>query len=158
MNNLIFNFDQTDNFNQILPPQGKVVFTNGCFDLIHSGHIEIFKYCKTLGNFLVVGLNSDESVTRLKGSQRPIVDQQQRALIVASIRYVDVVVIFSESTPYNLIKTIQPDVLVKGGDYQISQVVGHDLVEKTIIFPLIENQGTSNIIENIIHRYCKKEN
>lgn len=157
MIDLIYNFDQGDSFDDLLPENVKIAFTNGCYDLLHSGHVSIFKYCKTLADFLVVGLNSDKSVTRLKGPLRPIVDQQQRALVVASIRYVDMVVIFSEDTPYELIKAVKPDYLVKGGDYQESEVVGHDLVPHTKIFPLIENLGTTNIVKRIIHRYCKKE-
>lgn len=157
MIDLIYNFNQGDSFDDLLPENVKIAFTNGCYDLLHSGHVSIFKYCRTLADFLVVGLNSDKSVTRLKGPLRPIVDQQQRALVVASIRYVDMVVIFSEDTPYELIKAVKPYYLVKGGDYQESEVVGHDLVPHTKIFPLIENLGTTNIVERIIHRYCKKE-
>ncbi len=106
----------------------KTVFTNGCFDLIHFGHIQYLIEARELGDKLIVGLNSDASVQRLKGDHRPIKDQQSRALIMAAFEFVDVVIIFDEDTPYELIKSIQPDILVKGGDWQPEAIVGSDIV------------------------------
>ena len=106
----------------------KVVFTNGCFDLVHQGHIDYLSKARNLGDVLVVGLNTDASVRRLKGSRRPINDQQSRALLLASMVFVDYVVLFGEDTPYELIKTLQPDILVKGSDYRPEDIVGYDIV------------------------------
>lgn len=102
----------------------KVVFTNGCFDLVHPGHLQYLTEARALGNRLVVGLNSDASVQRLKGTHRPIMDEAARAILLASLLMVDLVVIFDEDTPLNLIETLRPDVLVKGGDYTPNQIVG----------------------------------
>ena len=110
--------------------EGKtVVFTNGCFDIIHRGHIEYLNKAKALGNVLVVGMNTDASVRRLKGKTRPIVCQDDRAFILAAFRVVDYVCLFDEDTPYELIKAIVPDVLVKGSDWAIASIVGKDIVE-----------------------------
>lgn len=106
----------------------KVVFTNGCFDLVHQGHIDYLSKARNLGDVLVVGLNTDASVRRLKGPRRPINDQQSRALLLASMVFVDYVVFFDDDTPYQLIKAVQPDILVKGSDYRPEDVVGYDIV------------------------------
>ncbi len=106
----------------------KVVFTNGCFDLIHRGHIDYLAKAADLGDVLIIGLNSDASVQRIKGKNRPIIDEYSRALVLASFEFVTSVVIFDEDTPYNIIKLIQPDVLVKGADYKVEEIVGHDIV------------------------------
>lgn len=105
-----------------------VVFTNGCFDLVHRGHIESLSKAAALGNRLIVGLNSDVSVKILKGSNRPLIDQQSRAILLASLFMVDAVVLFDEETPYELIKRIVPDVLVKGSEYQVEEIAGFDVV------------------------------
>tara|TARA_R100000664_G_scaffold29245_1_gene41009 strand:+ start:928 stop:1314 length:387 start_codon:yes stop_codon:yes gene_type:complete len=126
------------------------IFTNGCFDIIHRGHLELLKYCKTLGH-VVVGLNSDLSVRRLKGSSRPINSQQDRQFLLQSLEFVDEVIIFEEYTPYGLIKQIKPDIIVKGGDYKKSQVVGSDLAQ-VHIYEFIDGYSTTKIIENISHR------
>ena len=102
----------------------KLIFTNGCFDVLHKAHVELLQFAKSLGNHLIVGLNSDASVKKVKGKNRPINCQVDRKLILESIRYVDEVVIFDDETPWNLIKTINPDIIVKGGDYSPSEVVG----------------------------------
>ena len=109
-------------------PDKKVVFTNGCFDLVHQGHIDYLSKARDLGDMLVVGLNTDASVRRLKGPRRPINDQYSRALFLASMMFVDYVVLFDEDTPYELIKAVQPDVLVKGSDYKPEDIVGYDIV------------------------------
>lgn len=106
----------------------KIVFTNGCFDLLHLGHIDYLAKSADLGTKLIIGLNSDLSTSNLKGPGRPITNQQSRSAILASLFFVDAVIIFDEETPLNLINTIKPDILVKGSDYQISQIVGADIV------------------------------
>ncbi len=132
----------------------KIVFTNGCFDLIHPGHVEYLEKAKSLGDVLIVGVNSDDSVKRLKGKNRPILSEKDRVLILSAFYFVDFVTIFNEDTPYDLIKLIIPDVLVKGGDWQIENIVGKDIVEKyggivkTIDFK--ENYSTTNIIKKIL--------
>jgi D-beta-D-heptose 7-phosphate kinase/D-beta-D-heptose 1-phosphate adenosyltransferase len=133
----------------------KVVFTNGCFDILHRGHVDYLAKAKSLGDILVVGLNDDRSVSRLKGAPRPVIDQDDRANILAGLKSVDYVVMFGEDTPYELIKAIVPDVLVKGADWSVDNVVGKDIVEsaggcvQTIEF--LPNRSTSRIIEKIIH-------
>lgn len=126
----------------------KVVFTNGCFDILHKGHIELLKRSKELGNKLIVGINSDESVRRLKGMCRPINDQDSRKAALEAIKWVDEVIIFDEDTPYELIKNVEPDVITKGGDYDVSTVVGNDLAE-VVIIPLVEGFSTTDIVERI---------
>lgn len=106
----------------------KVVFTNGCFDLLHIGHVRYLEEASRLGDILIVGINTDASVSRLKGPTRPIQNENDRAEILASLKAVDHTILFSEETPYNLIKTIEPDVLVKGGDWKPDQIVGSDIV------------------------------
>jgi D-beta-D-heptose 7-phosphate kinase/D-beta-D-heptose 1-phosphate adenosyltransferase len=128
----------------------KIIFTNGCFDILHRGHIELLKYCKTLGT-VIVGLNSDESIKRLKGRSRPINKQTDRKYMLESCKYVDQVIIFNDDTPYSLIKQIKPDIIVKGGDYEESKVVGNDLAT-VHIFKFINGYSTTKIIKNIIDR------
>lgn len=106
----------------------KIVFTNGCFDLLHKGHVDYLSKASDLGDVLIVGLNSDSSVKRLKGADRPILDETSRAIILASFSFITAVVLFSEDTPLNLIKKIQPDILVKGADYKPEDIVGYDIV------------------------------
>jgi len=128
----------------------RIVFTNGVFDLLHKGHIAILLEAASAGDRLVIGLNTDASVQRLKGPSRPVQVQDDRALIMASQAYVDAVTLFDEDTPLELIKAIRPDVIVKGGDYTPDQVVGRDIVEsyggKVIIVPLEEGRSTTGII------------
>jgi len=127
----------------------KIVFTNGCFDILHIGHIKLFKKAKTYGDILIVGLNSDDSVRRLKKSGRPIMPQRERSEIVSSIEYVDYLTIFNEDTPIELIKEIKPDVLIKGADYKLKEIVGSDIVPKTIRFKLIKGKSTTSLLEKI---------
>lgn len=129
----------------------KLVFTNGCFDIIHRGHIELLKYAKSCGDKLVVGLNSDASVRALKGQSRPVQNQEDRKSILEAIRWVDEVVIFKEETPINLIKSIKPDIIVKGGDYRVADVVGNNLAEVKI-FELIDGLSTTKTFQNISNR------
>jgi len=128
----------------------KLIFTNGCFDIVHRGHLELLRYCQSLGR-VIVGLNSDESVKRLKGQNRPINHQQDRKFLLESLSYVDEVMIFSENTPYNLIKQIKPDIIVKGGDYNIDNIVGSDMCEVKI-FNYIDGYSTTKIIERADNR------
>jgi rfaE bifunctional protein nucleotidyltransferase chain/domain len=132
-----------------------VVFTNGCFDILHRGHASLLNECATLGDRVVVGLNSDISVKKLKGNERPIQSEQDRAYILASLKNVDAVIIFDEETPLKLIAHILPNVLVKGGDYQIKDIVGAEVVThaggKVILYPLIEKLSTTQIVAKINH-------
>ena len=131
----------------------KVVFTNGCFDLLHLGHVDYLEKARALGDKLVVGLNTDASVRRLKGEDRPLQDEMARARIMASLLFVDAVVLFDEDTPYELIKAVQPDILVKGDDYQVANIVGSDIVlekggeVKTV--SLVKGYSTTNIVEKV---------
>lgn len=132
----------------------KIVFTNGCFDLLHLGHIDYLSKAKDLGDILIVGVNTDKSVKKLgKGDNRPITDEHSRAILMASLRFVDAVVLFDEETPYELIKTIQPDVLVKGSDYKAEDVVGYDIVKakggEVISIDLVPGYSTTAIEEKI---------
>ena len=124
-----------------------VVFTNGVFDILHTGHLELLRQAKELGNRLVVGINSDASVKRLKGNDRPINNTDQRVKQISMLPWVDEVHVFDQDTPYELIKYIQPNKIVKGGDYTVETVVGHDLAEVYLI-PTVEGYSTTNIIEN----------
>ena len=133
--------------------QQKIVFTNGCFDVLHFGHVHYLLEAKKLGDILVVGLNSDNSVRRLKGLARPINGEKERAFVLAALSCVDYVVLFEEDTPENLIKIVQPDVLVKGGDYAIDQIVGADFVMQNggtvTTIPFVEGYSSTQIIEQL---------
>ena len=132
----------------------KVVFTNGCFDILHLGHIEYLAKAANLGDVLVIGLNTDLSVHRIKGESRPINDENSRSMVLASLNFVTAVVLFDEETPYELIKTIQPDILVKGRDYKIKEIVGHDIVlargGKVKTIELTPGYSTSGIEQKIL--------
>ena len=135
----------------------KVVFTNGVFDIIHSGHIDYLVKAKALGDILIVGLNSDSSVRRIKGEKRPIVSQTDRAFVLSNLKPVDYVVLFEEDTPLEIIKALVPDVLVKGADWSLDKIIGSDVVlnkggeVKNISF--VNDQSTSGIIDLIVSRY-----
>ncbi|OGV68010.1 MAG: hypothetical protein A2498_04545 [Lentisphaerae bacterium RIFOXYC12_FULL_60_16] len=134
-----------------------LVFTNGCFDILHTGHVDYLAFARNQGDALVVGLNSDASVRRLKGAPRPLVTQDDRARMLAALEAVDYVVLFDEDDPHRLIKTLAPDVLVKGQDYAPDQVVGHELVEATggrvVLAPLAVGRSTTNLVNRIIASY-----
>lgn len=131
----------------------KIAFTNGCFDIIHRGHVDYLSRAKDLGTKLVLGLNTDASVRRLKGENRPVVDEYSRAILLAALQFIDLVVMFDEDTPYELIKDLQPDILVKGSDYKAENIVGYDIVTakggsvETIDF--VEGFSTTSIVEKI---------
>ena len=134
----------------------RVVFTNGCFDLLHVGHLHLLQRARALGDLLVVAINDDASVKRLKGTGRPLIPEAQRAEMLAALRFVDYVTLFSEPTPLRLIQALRPDVLVKGGDYTIDQVVGRDVVERhggrVVVIPLLPGLSTSRLVDTINQR------
>ena len=127
------------------------VFTPGCFDILHFGHIELFKYCRSIGDEVVVGLNSDDSIRKIKGTNRPVNDLKSRLSVLESIKYIDKVVVFNEEDPYILIKKINPDIMVKGGDYKAEDVVGKDLCEVRI-FNYIDGYSTTKSIQRFNSR------
>ena len=142
-----------DNLGRILElfNKEKIVFTNGCFDILHPGHIHILDQAKSYGDMLIVGLNSDNSIKRLKGPSRPKVSQNDRLKILSSIKFVDYVVLFEEETPLKLIKKIKPNFLVKGGDYILEDIVGREFVEnnggQVKIVKLLEGHSSSSLID-----------
>ena len=125
----------------------KTIFTNGCFDILHRGHIELLRYCKSLGR-VVVGINGDKSVKILKGKNRPIFSQEDRKFLLEACKYVDEVIIFDDKTPIEIIKQIKPDIIVKGGDYSREEVVGNDLCE-VLIYDYVEGYSTTKSIQDI---------
>ena len=127
----------------------KIVFTNGCFDILHAGHVSVLEFSRSKGDVLVVGLNSDESVRRLKGPTRPVNKQADRALVLAALESVSYVCIFNQDTPYDLIKAVRPDVLVKGGDYKPTEIVGREFAGKVVRFALLKGRSTTGIIKKI---------
>ena len=134
----------------------KVVFTNGCFDLLHVGHVRLLKKARALGELLVVGVNSDRSLKNLKGEGRPLVPEKERAEILASLACVDYVTLFNEPTPLETILKLKPWVLIKGGDYELSRIVGRDQVRKVVRFPLVKGVSTTRMIKKIAESYARK--
>jgi rfaE bifunctional protein nucleotidyltransferase chain/domain len=132
-----------------------IIFTNGCFDLLHVGHIKLIEYAKSLDltGTLIVGVNSDKSVKKIKGSNRPIIPEQERARIVAALECVDAVVIFDEATPQKLIELIQPDIIVKGSDWEDTAIVGWEIAKQVIRVPIKSEHSTTQIINTILKRY-----
>lgn len=135
----------------------KVVFTNGVFDILHSGHVDYLNKAKALGDILIVGLNSDFSVKKIKGEKRPIITEKERAFLILNLKAVDYVTLFDEETPANVIEKLIPDVLVKGADWTIDKIVGGDIVMKNggevKAIEFVNNQSTSKIIQTILSRY-----
>ena len=131
----------------------RVVFTNGCFDLFHAGHLKVLNLAKRAGDLLVVGLNDDRSVRRLKGPKRPILPLKDRAALMGALKDVDYVTWFGEDTPHDLIRRLKPEVLVKGGDWSADQIVGREFVKKVVRVPLLKGRSTSGIIATIARRY-----
>ena len=131
----------------------KIVFTNGCFDVIHRGHIEVLARTADLADKLIVGLNSDSSIQKLKGQGRPIIDENSRATLLAALSFVDAIILFTQETPLNLIRNLRPDVLAKGGDYAINTIIGHEIVQKNggevILIPFVDGFSSTNIIDKI---------
>jgi D-glycero-beta-D-manno-heptose 1-phosphate adenylyltransferase len=133
--------------------QKKIVFTNGCFDILHRGHIEYLAKAASKGDVLVIGLNTDSSVKRIKGPTRPVQDEQSRAAVLASLSFVDLVLLFDEDTPYELIKKIRPHILVKGADYKPSEIVGYDIVKESggevLTIEISEGYSTTSILNRL---------
>lgn len=131
----------------------KIVFTNGCFDILHRGHVEYLAQAANHGDVLVIGLNTDNSVRRIKGDSRPVQDQLARAMVLASLQFVSAVIFFDEDTPYELIKRVKPDVLIKGSDYKPEDIVGYDIVTakggEVVTIDFIEGYSTTLIIEKL---------
>ena len=139
----------------------KIVFTNGCYDLIHIGHVRCFREGKRLGDILIVALNSDRSARSIKGSPRPIIPQEERAEIVSSLESVDYVTIFDQDDPRDIIASVKPDILVKGGDWNLNTIVGREIVEsyggKVFALPLVKGVSTTQIIKTIASQYSTKK-
>ena len=131
----------------------RIVFTNGCFDIIHRGHVEYLAQAANYGNILVIGLNTDNSVRRIKGETRPLQDEMARAITLASFQFVNAVILFDEDTPYELIKRVQTDVLIKGSDYSVEDIVGYDIVKakggEVVTIDFIEGYSTTSIIKKL---------
>jgi len=154
LNSKIYNLDALTNLVEQWKLTGnKVVFTNGCFDIIHRGHIEVLARTADLGDKLIIGLNSDQSIQKLKGKNRPIIDEESRAVLLAALSFVDAIVLFSEDSPLKLISALSPDVLAKGGDYEIETIVGHEIVQQNggevKLVPFVYGFSSTNIIEKI---------
>ncbi len=155
---MIVTLDELKTIRQNLKAESKkVAFTNGCFDLIHSGHVDYLTKAKKFGDVLIVGLNTDNSIRRIKGDKRPILTQNERAFILSSLKPVDFVCFFDEDTPASIISELIPDILIKGSDWSIDKIVGRDIVEqnggKVVTIDFVNNQSTSNIINTILERY-----
>ncbi len=131
----------------------KIVFSNGCFDILHRGHVEYLAQAADFGNRLIIGLNTDASVRRLKGAGRPVQDEIGRSIVLASLSFIDAIILFDEDTPYNLIKTIKPDFLVKGDDYKPENIVGYDIVTqnggKVVTIKLVEGYSTTSVVNRM---------
>jgi D-beta-D-heptose 7-phosphate kinase/D-beta-D-heptose 1-phosphate adenosyltransferase len=135
----------------------KVVFTNGCFDLLHLGHVSLFKKAKSMGDVLIVAINSDKSLRCLKGPKRPLVGEKDRAKLLLSLKPVDYVIVFNEHTPKEILSEIRPDILVKGGDYKLSEIIGREFVKKVYRFSFVKGKSTTNLINLIMERYGAKK-
>lgn len=159
MKNIFKAGDDLDFVKELKAQNKKIVFTNGVFDIIHRGHVEYLVEAKNCGDVLIVGMNSDSSVKLIKGDKRPIVPEDNRAFVLANLKPVDYVVIFSEDTPYNIINKIVPHYLVKGADWDEDKIVGSDIVKKSggeiKRIKFVENNSSTNIIERITELYCK---
>ncbi|WP_304332676.1 D-glycero-beta-D-manno-heptose 1-phosphate adenylyltransferase [Brachyspira innocens] len=150
MNNKLIERSKLDNLlSEYRKENKKIVFTNGCFDILHRGHIEYLQKARELGDLLVLGLNSDNSVKRLKGNDRPINNETDRAIVLSALECINYISIFDEDTPLELIKIVKPDILVKGGDYKIEDVVGREFAKETVLIDFVDGYSTTNIIKKI---------
>jgi len=127
----------------------KIIFTNGCFDILHTGHLNYLESAKKLGDILIVGINSDNSVKKLKGENRPINNLEDRILFLSKLDFIDFIVSFDEDTPFNIIKKIEPDILIKGGDYKVEDIIGREFAKETMVLPFVDGKSTTNILNNI---------
>ncbi len=160
MNSVTVSWDEARQWREQMRSESRsVVFTNGCFDILHAGHVELLEIARTFGDALILGLNSDASVRRLKGENRPVVPGTDRARVMGALRAVDRVTLFEQDTPFELIEALKPDVLVKGGDWKPEDVVGKDIVEahggRVEIVPLVKGRSTTNVIAEVVKRYCQ---
>ena len=150
MNNKLIERSKLDNLlSEYRKENKKIVSTNGCFDILHRGHIEYLQKARELGDLLVLGLNSDNSVKRLKGNDRPINNETDRAIVLSALECINYISIFDEDTPLELIKIVKPDILVKGGDYKIEDVVGREFAKETVLIDFVDGYSTTNIIKKI---------
>ena len=157
MNNKFCSLKQITQIVRNLQKKGKkVVFTNGCFDLIHVGHVSLFQKAKSLGDVLIVAINSDKSLANIKGPKRPLVCQKDRVKVLSALQAIDYIIIFSQNTPYEILKQIKPDILVKGADYKIKDIIGREFVKKVYRYPFIKGKSTTNLIKLIVERYGNK--
>ena len=150
----IYILDQLiDKVNNWKDQNKKIVFTNGCFDLIHLGHVEVLARSADLGDKLIVAINSDESITKIKGANRPIIEEESRVKQIAALDFVDAVVLFNQDTPINIISSITPNVITKGGDYKTSDIIGHEIIQENngvvAIIPLTQGYSTTSILDKI---------
>jgi len=134
----------------------RIVFTNGCFDILHAGHVDYLEEAKSLGDFLIVGMNSDNSVRKIKGEKRPIIREEMRAKVLAGLKPVDCVFVFEEESPLKVIKAVEPDVLVKGEDWPIEKIIGREFAKKVVRITFKYEISTTKIIENIVKTYCNQ--
>lgn len=158
MNKILDRNKLKDTLDELRKEGKKIAFTNGCFDILHVGHVRYLREAKRAGDILVLALNSDSSVRTIKGEERPLVSEQERAEVLAALEFVDYITIFSESTPLELINHLKPDVIIKGGDWAEDKIVGRDEVKKwgghVTIIPEVEGKSTTNIVEKIKKIYC----
>jgi rfaE bifunctional protein nucleotidyltransferase chain/domain len=154
LQNKIYTLDRLmDEINNWKKQNKKIVFTNGCFDLIHLGHVELLARSSDLGDKLIVAINSDESIIKIKGINRPIIEEESRAKQIAALDFVDAVILFNQDNPIEIISLVIPDIITKGGDYKISNVVGHEIVRENnssvVIIPLTQGYSTTSILDRI---------
>lgn len=154
LQNKIYTLDRLmDEINNWKKQNKKIVFTNGCFDLIHLGHVELLARSSDLGDKLIVAINSDESIIKIKGINRPIIEEESRAKQIAALDFVDAVILFNQDNPIEIISLVIPDIITKGGDYKISNVVGHEIVRENnssvVIIPLTQGYSTTSILDKI---------
>lgn len=154
---VIRNLEELQKLVSSLRKEGKrIVFTNGCFDILHAGHVDYLEKAKSLGDFLIVGMNSDSSIKKIKGNKRPIVPEDLRTRVLEGLKAVDCVFVFEEETPLNVIKTVKPDVLVKGADWEIEKIVGREFAKRVERIPFKYDISTTKIIEKVVSLYCSK--